>query len=321
MRKNINIKENIYMSKKKNTNTEEILEHSNQLLSDETIDTEQKKKEALLPEYEHMLYYASDDKNKDIILKGYAISHMLALGIESYGDFGNFFIDYRDAEVYHQIFKKFSVYDPELKLYILRKELEGYSFIQLRELLTVTEKNLKLFNKNMSVRQMRKIKYNRTIVSKYDPLIIPDIEKEENEILNMCLDENLKARIKMEGNLKDNLLDLCERLISSGIEGITCDFDRRIEPCLSIGYATCIIQKYRLFDQAPTLLSYYNQEFPILNEKVIKKCQDIYLTYGVVFTDMGRPLLKEKLDNNMDFALDVELDTFLKEQIGRKTDV
>ena len=65
------------MSKKKNTNTEEILEHSNQLLSDETIDTEQEKKEALLPEYEHMLFYASDDKNKDIILKGYAISQIL----------------------------------------------------------------------------------------------------------------------------------------------------------------------------------------------------------------------------------------------------
>ena len=249
---------------------------------------------------------------------------MLALGIESYGDFGDFrvfFKDERDAEVYHQIFKKFSVYDPELKLYILREEVEGYSFIQLRELLTVTEKNLKLFNKNMSVRQMRKIKYNRTVVSKYDPLIIPDIEKEENEILNMSLDENLKACIKMEGNLKDNLLDFCERLISVGIADVTYDFGRRIEPCLSIGYATCIIQKYRLFDQAPTLLSYYNQEFSILNEKVIKKCQDFYLTYGAFFPDLGRPLLKEKLDNNLDFALDEELNTFFKEQIGRKTDV
>lgn len=312
------------MRKKKNTTTEEILEHSNQLLSDETIDTEQKKKEALLPEYENMLYYASADRNKDIILKGYAISHMLALGIESYGDFVDFrifLIDYRDAEVYHQIFKKFSVYDPELKLYILREEVEGYSFIQLRELLTVTEKNLKLFNKNMSVRQMRKIKYNRTVVSKYDPLIIPDIEKEENEILNMSLDENLKACIKMEGNLKDNLLDFCERLILLGIEEVTCDFAGRIDPCLFIGYATCIIQKYRLFDQAPTLLSYYNQEFSILNEKVIKKCQDFYLTYGAFFPDLGRPSLKEELDNNLNFALDEELDTFFKEQIGRKTDV
>ena len=249
---------------------------------------------------------------------------MLALGIESYGDFVDFrifLIDYRDAEVYHQIFKKFSVYDPELKLYILREEVEGYSFIQLRELLTVTEKNLKLFNKNMSVRQMRKIKYNRTVVSKYDPLIIPDIEKEENEILNMSLDENLKACIKMEGNLKDNLLDFCERLISSGIEGVTCDFADKIDHCLFIGYATCIIQKYRLFDQAPTLLSYYNQEFSILNEKVIKKCQDFYLTYGAFFPDLGRPSLKEELDNNLNLALDAELDTFFKEQMGRKTDV
>ena len=55
------------MRKKKNTNTEEILEHSNQLLSDETIDTEQKKKEALLPEYENMLYYASADRKKDML--------------------------------------------------------------------------------------------------------------------------------------------------------------------------------------------------------------------------------------------------------------
>ena len=311
------------MSKKKNTNTEEILEHSNQLLSDETIDTEQEKKEALLPEYENMLYYASADRNKDIILKGYAISHMLALGVDSYQYFGSVFIDSRDAESYHLIFEKFSVYAPELKLYILREDVKGYSLIQLRELLTVTEKDLKFFNKNMSIRQMRKIKYNQAIVSKYDPLIIPDIEKEENEILNMCLDENLKACIKMEGNLKDNLLDLCEKLILSGIGNIKSDPYDKIRGCFSVGYGTWIIQKYRLFDQAPTLLSYYHQEFPILNEKIIKKCQDIYFAYGECkfYPDMDRPFFYRNIDNDTEFALEEELDTFFKEQMGRKTDV
>ena len=133
----------------------------------------------------------------------------------------------------------------------------------------------------------------------------------------MCLDENLKACIKMEGNLKDNLLDLCEKLILSGIDSIKSDPYDKISGCFSVGYGTRIIQKYRLFDQAPTLLFYYHQEFPILNEKIIKKCQDIYLAYGECkfYPDMDRPFFYRKIDNDTELALEDDLDFFFKEQM------
>lgn len=267
---------------------------------DKEYKLEMDKRNILISEYERLIKKANDSKPIDIALLGYALSKIrenwpLDFPIKYFYDYMSheYFLDSTKTKSYIEIYSRFTEFDRENSRPVFKKEFIGYSLEQLMILASVSNYQVDCFDKKMSIRKMRKIKYSLEFFPEFDPTTLPDTEAEENEVLSIIIDPNLKSRIRKKGNLKDNLLEYCENRIKRGAAYIS---DDKLQGYIEIGAFLCEIKKYQLYNQAANMNVYCLQEFAMKAE-FVEKCMLFFEECGKMDTNTYEPTLKNSRYN------------------------